>query len=211
VILLLLQVLAAPETLVVAPLADHPVLDGAVSASEWGTPSLEIARAQGPVRVWLRHDSAAVYLAAALPDSTYYWGDDLVISLDVDGDRSAGPDHDDFQWYLRRVLDSSLVLRGQDGHWQPPRGDPDWRLGPEREGGGWRVWNENTSSGWSIELRFDREYFSGQDGRLPGFSVRVYDDAPHGWTVWPRASDLPQPTEVERRPRRWGVVRLGSP
>ena len=206
--LLLLLQLPSADTLGVPRAATPPTLDGRVSVAEWGAPSLTIARPAGTATVWLRHDSAGVYLAALLPDSTFYWGDDLVLSLDVAGDRHAAPDHDDFQWYFRRVLDSSVVYRGRDGRWQPPRDDPDWRLGAEREGGGWLVRGADARAAWSVEMRWHPGFFAGQGGRLPALALRVYDDAPHGWHTWPEATGLPQPTLLERRPDRWVPVKL---
>ncbi len=200
----------ALDTVRLAPAARPPDFDGRAGVEEYGAPSMEIARPGGVIRLWLRRDSAFVYLAAALPDSSFYWGDDLVISLDVRGDRDPAPGHYDFQWYFRRVLDSSVVYRGEGGHWRAPQDDPDWRLGAAREGGGWEVRSKSDSAGWSIEVRFDPEYFAPPPGRLPGLAVRVYNDDPQGWYVWPHPTDLRQPTELERRPDRWAVVDLSG-
>jgi hypothetical protein len=38
---------------------------------------------RGEVRVWVVRAGGAIHVAAAIPDSTFYWGDDLVVSLDV--------------------------------------------------------------------------------------------------------------------------------
>ncbi|HEY7028305.1 MAG TPA: hypothetical protein VH438_11890 [Gemmatimonadales bacterium] len=197
------------DTLRVRTAARAPVFDGRATAEEWGTPSSLIQRPGGIVRLWLVRWQESVYLAAEVEDSTYYWGDDLVISLDTRGDASPAPDHDDFQWYFRRMIDSSVVFRGQGGKWQPPRGDPDWRLGKDREGGGWEVRTENGPGGWSLELKLDPAYFhEAKAGSLPRMAFRVFDDSPQGWFIWPQATAAVQPTMLERRPDWWAPVQL---
>jgi hypothetical protein len=196
----------AVDTLRLLPVHEPVRFDGVPSVEEFGAPSLEIARAGGMTRVWLRRDSSFVYLAATMPDPTFYWGDDLVISLDVHGDRDPAPGHFDFQWYFRRVLDSSVVYRGEGGHWRAPQDDPDWRLGSAREGGGWEVRSVDTPDGWSIEVRFDPAYFVPPAGRSTGLAVRLYNDDPQEWVAWPSSASVRQPTEVERRPALWAVI-----
>jgi len=100
-----------------------PSFDGVVAEREYGTPSVEMPTAQGGVRVWSVRSGDTVYIAARMTDSTFYWGDDFVISLDPLGDRTPGPGHDDTQWYFRRVLDSSVVNRGRHGRWMAPSDD----------------------------------------------------------------------------------------
>ncbi|HSB55991.1 MAG TPA: hypothetical protein VLD58_16625 [Gemmatimonadales bacterium] len=194
------------DTLRIVPSAHAPVFDGRADSAEYGVPSVTIRRPAGTVQLWLRIFEGSVYLAARLPDSTFYWGDDLVISLDTRGDRAAAPQHDDFQWYFRRVLDSSVVFRGDGGRWQPPLGDPDWTLGKAREGGGWEVRSVDDGAGWSLELKLDQAYFGEAGAGNPGLAFRVYDNDPHGWQVWPAPAGLKQATEVERRPALWAVV-----
>jgi hypothetical protein len=166
-----------------------------------------INRPGGTVQLWLRSFEGWVYLAARLPDSTFYWGDDLVISLDTHGDRTASPQHDDFQWYLRRTIDSSQVLRGNAGRWQTPKGDPDWVLGRVREAAGWEIRSADDGKGWSVELRLDPSYFAeAGESRHPGIAFRVYDNDPHGWNIWPDPAGIKQATEVERRPDLWATI-----
>ena len=197
------------DTLRVTTASTAPVFDGRATAGEWGTPSCLIQRPGGVVRLWLARWEESVYLAAEIEDSTYYWGDDLVISLDTQGDASPAPGHDDFQWYLRRMIDSSVVFRGNNGKWQPPRDDPDWRLGKDREGGGWEIRTENRPTGWSLELKLDQAYFrEAKAGDLPRMAFRVFDDSPQGWYIWPQAAGAVQPTMLERRPDWWAPVRL---
>jgi hypothetical protein len=151
-------------------------------------------RPGGVVRLWLARWEESVYLAAEIEDSTYYWGDDLVISLDTQGDASPAPGHDDFQWYLRRMIDSSVVFRGQNGKWQPPRDDPDWRLGKDREGGGWEVRRRIVRLGGRSNSSSDQAYFREAKARdLPRMAFRVFDDSPQGWYIWPQAAVLSNP------------------
>jgi len=208
--LLLALVVAPADTLRIGARPATPVFDGLIGADEYGAPVAIIPRPQGPVRIWAVEGPGAVYLAVQLPDTTFYWGDDVVISLDVWGDRGAAPGHDDFQWYFRRVLDSSVVYRGEQGKWRAPRDDPDWRLGAAREGGGWEVRSASDARGWSLEVRLDRAYFLEARQGTPAIALRVYDDAPHGWHAWPAASGVRHPTEVERRPDLWVPVILAS-
>lgn len=204
--LVLLVALAASDTLRIPIVSPPPNFDGAASEAKYGQPTVEIPRAAGTIRIWLRRDSTYVYIAAAIPDRTFYWGDDFVISLDTWGDRARAPEHDDFQWYFRRVLDSSVVFRGGYGSWHPPREDPDWRLGPGREEEGWAVRSRSDSAGWSVELRLDPAYFTQARGGLPGIAFRVFDDGPQGWFAWPVVPAIRQQAEVERRPALWAAV-----
>jgi len=196
----------ASDTLRIKPAVRPPAFDGQADSIEWGTPSLRIRKPGGEVLVWLRRSGGSVFLAAQIPDSTFYWGDDLVVSIDTRGDRARSPQHDDFQWCFRRVLDSSVVYRGNDGRWMEPLGDPDWRLRQEREGGGWEVRSVSTGSGWSLELRLDPEWFAGEGGSSPGLALRTYDDGPNRRFIWPDAPGLTQSTQLERRPDLWAVV-----
>ncbi|HXE57755.1 MAG TPA: hypothetical protein VNK43_07135 [Gemmatimonadales bacterium] len=196
------------DTLRIVEATRPPAFDGVADDSEYGTPSLVIRTGQGTVAVWARRWRGEIYLAAALPDSTWYWGDDFVLSLDPRGDRGSTPGPDDIQWYVRRAADSSVIHRGAQGRWTPPRGDPDWRLGRSREGEGWALRTADGPRGWSLELRLGAGWLAGGGGAPPAMAVRVYDDAPHGWFVWPAVPGLPAPTALERRPDRWAVVRL---
>ncbi|HXG45348.1 MAG TPA: hypothetical protein VNJ71_11380 [Gemmatimonadales bacterium] len=204
-IVLLLQSAAALDTLPVRAAPPAAVFDGAVGSAEWGVPDLSISAPGGGARIWLRGDSTAVYVAARISDSTSHWGDDLVVSVHVGGPAGSAPGHDDFQWDLRRLLDSSVVYRGKDGRWHPPRDDPDWRLGPAREGAGWEVRSESGTDGWSLELRLDRAYLAGREGGPARIAFRIFDNAPRGWHAWPGRWRR-QPTEVEDRPELWAVV-----
>jgi hypothetical protein len=171
-----------------------------------GEPSVRIPTGQGGVAIWLLRTPDSAFVVVRIPDSTYYWGDDLVISLDVSGNAGPVPGHDDFQWYFRRDLDSSVVYRGRGGRWEAPRGDPDWRLGSSREGGGWTVSGESDRSGWSLGMRLDGVWLEGESGRRPRVAFRVYDDSPGGWYTWPAPPAGGQPTQVERVPDLWGSV-----
>ena len=135
------------------------------------------------------------------------WGDDFVISLDTRGDAASNPQQDDFQWYFRRSIDSSVVYRGRDGRWEAPRADPDWRLGRARDGAGWAVESRGSGAGWTLLLRLDREWFVGENGRIPRMAFRVYDDRPAGWFSFPGPGHGEPGTVVEQAPSRWMPVR----
>ena len=204
-VVLALALQAAPGD--VAPIrpAEPPShLDAALGAATLGEPSVRIRTGQGTAEVWLLRARDSAFVVARVPDSTYYWGDDLVISLDVSGNRGKVPDHDDFQWYFRRALDSSVIYRGRAGKWEAPRGDPDWRLGTSREGGGWTVDGRSDAAGWSLVLRLDPSWLHGEAGRQPGIAFRIYDDSPGGWFAWPDPGAGRQAKEVEGLPDLWG-------
>ncbi len=202
-LLTLTATLALGDTLRIRPLTTAPTFDGRVSEAEYGAPMFELGSGAG----WVATYRDTVIIAVRFADSTFYWGDDLVVSLDVWGDRGAAPGHDDFQWYLRRTLDSSVVFRGEQGKWRAPRDDPDWRLGKDREGGGWEVRSVSDSAGWSLELRLDAAFFrEARAGTTPALAFRTYNDSPSGWSTWPRRDRLRHPTAVERRPELWEPV-----
>jgi hypothetical protein len=205
-ILLALAIQAAPRDTVPVRLVESVPADAGSSAAALGEPALRIGTGQGAASIWLLRTRDSAFVVARIPDSTYYWGDDLVISLDVSGDRGPVPGHDDFQWYFRRTLDSSVVYRGRGGRWEAPRGDPDWRLGPSREGGGWTVDSRSEAAGWSLVLRLDAAWLEGEGGRRPGIAFRIYDDGPSGWFAWPAPTDGRQSAGVERVPDLWGAV-----
>ena len=205
--LLLALQLGLPDTLrirpIERPLAATPIID----SISLGSPQVRVRTGQGTALVWLLRARDTVFLAASIPDSSFYWGDDFVVSLDTSGDAADQPQHDDFQLYFRRVLDSSVVYRGRNGRWEPPRDDPDWRLGRERSGGGWGVSGGSERRGWTLLLRLDPAWFTPSSGRLPRIAFRIYDNDPGGWFTWPAAAGSQSPTEVERMPSRWVPVR----
>jgi hypothetical protein len=164
---------------------------------------------QGTAQIWLLRAADTVFIAVRIPDSTPYWGDDFVVSLDTSGDAAGQPQHDDFQLYFRRILDSSVVYRGRNGRWEPPRDDPDWRLGGERSGGGWEVSGLNERWGWTLLLRLDPAWLAPSSGRLPRIAFRIYDNDPGGWFSWPAAAGSQPATEVERTPSAWVPVGPG--
>jgi hypothetical protein len=209
VLLLLLSALqvASTDTIVIRTL-DRAPLPGEVGDSlPYGRPQVRIPTRQGTALVWLVRSADTVFVAASIPDSTPYWGDDFVVSLDTRGDGAPTLQHDDFQLYFRRVLDSSVVFRGRDGRWEPPRGDPDWRLGSDRAGGGWEVTAREGARGWSILVRLDPAWFAGEAGRRTRVAFRIYDDSPSGWFAWPRPQGAAPPSSVEQMPNLWAPIR----
>ena len=165
----------------------------------------------GAARVWLGRFGSWVYVAAELPDSTPDWRDEFALMLDPVGDRTPGPGHDDAQWVIRRVLDSTEVLRGVHGRWQLPGDDPGWRIGAARGGEGWEVRAASTSSGWSVELRIDAAWFAGSYGGTPATALRVFDDAGREWIGWPVDDGCPSGAQLEREPRCWAPLDVTSP
>jgi hypothetical protein len=198
-----LWLVMAVDTVRIRPLRYSPALENRADSALWGPPSI---RMPGGGLVWLTRDSAAVYLTVWLPDSTPSWNDRLVLALDTNGDRARAPQHDDFQWEFHRVLDSSIVFRGRDGHWQPPRDDPDWRLAGEREGGGWSVREVAEAGGWSLLVRLDPEFLTQGGAVPPGLFVAGYDEGSRRWTTWPAADPGRQPAALADQPLCWGVV-----
>ncbi|HEU5039183.1 MAG TPA: hypothetical protein VFT84_00075 [Gemmatimonadales bacterium] len=165
----------------------------------------------GRARIWLVRAGDTVAVYAAVRDEALSGADELVIGLDQAGDAASSPAHDDFQWRIRRVLDSSVVSRGREGRWAPPRDDPDWRLGAERSGGGWEVDAAEVVGGWCVVLRLHAAFFAGEAGRRPAMAFRVYDGEPGGWYAWPRERPGAHPSEVEHIPARWIPVAPLSP
>jgi hypothetical protein len=209
VLLLLISVLqvAPGDTVVIRTLDRSPLPGQAVDTVRYGRPQVRIRTRQGTALVWLLRAADTVVVAAQIPDSTPYWGDDFVLSVDTRGDAAASPQHDDFQLYFRRVLDSSVVFRGRSGRWEPPRGDPDWRLGSDRTGGGWEVSARDGAKGWSLLLRLDPAWLQGAEERLPRLALRIYDNDPQGWFAWPRPQGAAPPSSVEQTPSLWAPIR----
>jgi len=206
VLLLALQ-LAWPDTLRIRPIDRPPSASVIVDSISLGSPQVRIETGQGTALVWLLRARDTVFVAASIPDSTPHWRDDFVLSIDTEGDGAQSPQHDDFQFYFRRVLDSSVVFRGRNGGWEPPRGDPDWRIGQDRSGGGWEVSVQDSPRRWAILIRLDPAWFGGESGRRPRIAIRVYDDSPQGWFPWPPAPQKAQPTIIETTPALWVPVR----
>ena len=197
-----LQVSSA-DTLEIRSIERPPLPGEAIDSGRLGSPQIRLRTRQGTALVWLLRAADTVFVAVGIPDSSLYWGDDFVLSLDTQGDGAPTPQHDDFQWYFRRVLDSSVVFRGRNGRWEPPRNDPDWRLGRERAGGGWEVSGRNGPGGWSLLLRLDPAWFTGGESRLPRVAFRIYDDAPGGWYAWPLPLGNAPAVTVEQTPAFW--------
>jgi hypothetical protein len=206
--LLALQI--AVDTLRVARVPASPAPAEVPDPLSYGSPQVRLRTAQGNSSIWFFESADTFFIAAAISDSTRHWGDAFALSIDIDGDGGASPGHDDFHWEFRRALDSSVVFRGRHGHWEPPKGDPDWRLGPDRSGGGWEVSGRDGAAGWSVLLRLDPVWLAGAKGRLPRLSVRIYDNDPSGWYAWPMPRSTPQAASVEQIPDLWAPVRSDS-
>lgn len=198
---------AAPDTLSIRSIERPPAPGAVIDSVHYGPSQLQLRTRQGVARIWFLRAADTFFVAARILDSTRYWGDDFVLSLDTRGDGGESPQHDDFQLYFRRVLDSSVVFRGRLGRWEPPKGDPDWRLGANRSGGGWEVSAVDRAEGWDLLLRLDPAWLQGAEGRLPRLAVSIFDDDPQGWFAWPLPHGTPQASSVERIPDLWAAVR----
>jgi hypothetical protein len=190
------------DSLDVRRLVRAPMLDGRVDDAEYGAPSIRIATAAGAVTAWVGRHDGYLYIAASLPDSSFYWGDDFVVSLDPDGSGGSNPGDGDRQWYLRRMLDSSVVLTATGGRWETP-GKPTPMLGATRHHADWDVASASMPSGWTIELRIRESALS-----APRLALRTYNDAPRGWWSWPAPAAGVLAQRVERSPDQWVVLRL---
>ena len=195
------------DTLWLAGIPAPPVGTRIPDTMIYGSPQVRLRTRQGNSSIWFLQSADTFFVAAAISDSTRYWGDAFALSIDIDGDAGARPGHDDFHWEFRRALDSSVVFRGRNGHWEPPMGDPDWRLGPGRSGGGWEVSGHDGQDGWGVLLRLDPVWLAAATGRLPRVAVRIYDNDPNGWFAWPISKATPQPASVEQTPDFWAPVR----
>jgi hypothetical protein len=109
ILLLTVALQAAPRDTVPVRQVQSVPADPSSSSALLGEPALRIRTGQSTASIWLLRAQDSAFVVARIPDSTYYWGDDLVISFDISGDRGSVPGHDDFQWYFRRSLDSSVV------------------------------------------------------------------------------------------------------
>jgi hypothetical protein len=181
------------------PLERPPVVDGAVVAdSEYFRPAtLRWPKERGGMLVWVARHGDDLHVAALITDSTYYWGDDFVISLDPDGSGGAAPGAGDRQWTFRRDLDSSVVATAANGRWAwgPP-------LGTSHAGGDWSAASHSGDRSWSLEFRVRL-----RDWRVPRIAFRTFDDAPKGWWSWPAPRDGERATRVEMIPERWLPLR----
>ena len=199
--LLLLTADGPPDTLRVRSVDRLP----APMSDSLGEPTLRFGA--GRARLWLLRDADTIAVYVAIRDSTHSLKDEIVVSLDMEGDAAPTPQHDDFQWRLRRGLDSTTVLRGRGGRWQPPKDDPDWRLGPERSGGGWSVAEAERDGEWWTALRLHAAMLAGGPAAGSRLAVRIYDGGPGGWYAWPREKTGAHPTSVEGAPSGWAIVR----
>jgi len=174
-------------------LAVVQVIDGDIREAMSTAPSFSIAKGDSAVRVWFGRHGDSVYVAADLPDTSYYWGDDFVVSVDPDGSGGAAPGAGDRQWYLRRDVDSSVVATAANGRWNfPPP------LGRIHHGEDWEAAALSTARGWSVELLFHVP--AAAKSRI---AFRTYDSAPQGWWSWPAPPESTRATRVERQPDLW--------
>lgn len=197
------------DTVDVVSLARAPVLDGRVDVAEYGATTLHVTTPAGAVRVWVARHGGFMYVAAELPDTTFYWGDDFVVSIDPDGSGGSSPSPGDRQWYLRRTMDSSVVsvvTPAATGRWSPAGQEPT-RLGLARHHSDWDVATSSSPSGWVVELRV-REAVVQPAAAAPKLVIRTYNDRPHGWWSWPEPPAGVPAQRVERNPDLWVPLRF---
>jgi hypothetical protein len=194
---------AAVDTLRIRDVLAAPSPNGRFDTLPWGAPQITIPTRQGTVSLWLLRAMDTVFVAGTMPDRSDSWADVIAVCLDVAGDRTPKPGHDDFQFALHRLLDSSVVYRGSNGRWQPPRDDPDWRVGPTHGGGGWEAAAVSDGRGWSVVLRLDPAWVAGSEGRWPAIAFVVHDDDPNGWYRWPVPYGTEAAVPIEDSPTAW--------
>lgn len=204
---LLLFQLLSHDTLRVHDIPEPPAPLSSSATIAYRGPQLSIPTGQGRAEIWMLRSLDTVFVLVVMVDSTRHWADEFAFSIDTHGDGGVRPGHDDFQWVFRRVTDSTVIFRGRNGRWEPPKADPDWRLGRDRAGGGWEVSGLDRPLDWTLLLRLDPSWFEGAGGRLPRVAFRVYDNDPPGWFAWPLLKGIPQATLVERTPDLWSPVR----
>lgn len=194
------------DTVDVRTLANAPIVDGRAGDAEYGSPTHLLRTTSGDVHIWLGRYQGYLYVAAEMPDTSFYWGDDLVVSLDPHGRGGARPEAADRQWYLRRILDSSMVMVALEGSWMVPERDPPM-LRATRHHRDWDVASTSSRTGWTVELRI-REASLPFGTSAPRIAFRTYNDNPPGWWSWPDAPAGIPTRNVERRPELWLPLRL---
>jgi len=191
------------DTLRIRDVAGPPSPAGRLDTLAWGPPQITIPTRRGVVSLWLLRAADTVFVAARMPDRSASWADAIEVCLDIAGDRAAKLEHDDFRFALHRILDSSVVYRGSNGRWQPPRDDPDWRVGPTHGGGGWEAAAASDGSGWSVVLRLDPAWVAGEAGRWSAIAFVVHDDDPNGWYRWPILQGAGAAAPIEDSTASW--------
>jgi hypothetical protein len=82
-LMLLALQLATTDTVKIRTIERPPPLDLTLDSAFLGPPQIRIPTGQGVALVWLLRARDTVFIAASIPDSTPYWGDDFVLSLDT--------------------------------------------------------------------------------------------------------------------------------
>jgi hypothetical protein len=200
---------ASVDTLFIREAGSAPALDGRPAEHEYGSADIALQGNDGEARIWLRRYGNSVFVAAVLPDTSFYWGDDFVFVIDVDGSGGERPGIGDRAWYIRRMTDSSIMLRATgDGRWEPPEGARP--IGAARAGSDWELATTTSPGAWIVELRLDASLFAGAGGRAARVAIRTFNDKPAPtWVTWPTPPNEVPPQRLERLPRAW--IPVGSP
>jgi hypothetical protein len=200
---------ATADTLLARPIRPEPAIDGVILANEYPERAALIEMEHGAASIWIARTNGYIYIAAAITDTSFYWGDDFVISLSPSGNTGGAVQAGDRQWYLRRVLDSSVVFAptaAEGGRWSSPGREPPM-LGKRRSGDDWEVASRSTGKGWTIELRI-RETSVKPGAALPRIAFRTYNDVPRGWWSFPAPAPGAPAQRVERTPSLWIPLRF---
>jgi len=178
-----------------------PSIDGIISPGEWDDAnSIMFFNDQGEINMYFKHNDTTLYFMSHIVDSTYYWGDDIVIDIDTEHNGELHPQPDDYQFYIRRDVNTSEINRGSGSGWEPV---------PEGEWAG-LVWNETSSDAttWTAELSISYTFLNLTAGdQIMGIQFRSYDDNPQGWYNWPEDSDETWPDSWAdmSSPDNWGI------
>ena len=109
--------LAAPATpVVVKRTSKTPVtFDGHVSKFEYGDATYTtFPNGHGTVDVYSKCVDGMLYFAFQIPDLSPFAGDDIVIMLDTNHQRTGAPAKGDIRAYVRRKMENSRMQQGAD-------------------------------------------------------------------------------------------------
>lgn len=88
---------------IIVNMGTAPVIDGTISPGEWeDVDPITFNNAQGEIKVYVKQNDTMLFFASNIQDSSFYWGDDIVIGLDTDYNGGNHPQTDDIQLYLLR-------------------------------------------------------------------------------------------------------------
>jgi parallel beta-helix repeat protein len=178
-----------------------PSIDGVISPGEWDdADSFMFFNDQGEIRIYFKHDDSSLYFMSDIVDSTYYWGDDIVIGIDTEHNGGTSPQSDDYQFYIMREVTNSEIRRGTGSGWESV---------PVNEWAG-HVINETSSNAttWIAEISISYAFLNIVDGeQIMGIELRSYDNDPQDWYNWPAdgLEDDPMTWANMQSSDKWGL------